>query len=135
TDDNGTFTIHLNRGAHDIGVWKRGYATQDAGGIEVSESMAPLKLKLEQGAQISGRVVRKGGKPVDEGIVYAMDASQQQTAQAAVASDGTFTIDSLKPGTFMVQFGRRGGMREPKAVTAPASNVVLELSETVALQG
>jgi uncharacterized GH25 family protein len=135
SDDEGHFTIQLNRGAHDFGVWKQGFAARDVGGVEAGDNGAPLRIELEPAVEIRGRVVRKGSKPADGGVISAIDPQQRGTSQAAVAEDGSFTIGSLQPGPYLLRYGNDERTFATKTATAPANNVVIELPETAELHG
>ncbi len=135
TDANGTFSVQLNAGAHDFGVWKRGFASREVGGIEVSSSMDPVRVVLEPAVSIRGRVVRKGA-PVDGGAVIAIEQSQMAVGQARLGSNGEFVIDSLQRGNYSLQYvDTNVRTRATKLSEAPAAGVVIELPELVEVHG
>ncbi len=125
SDAQGTFTLHLNRAPHDLGVWKEGLAGFRQAGFTPSGG-APLKIVLERGVEIRGRVTRKGATKAIEGTVLARgeDAS---FATAAVAKDGTFVLSALRAGSYTVVYDNDSGLDVQRVVTAPATDVVLEL--------
>jgi len=133
TDEHGAFTVRLNRGVHDFGVWKQGYSGRDVGNIDVSESTAPMRVVLDPAVEIRGRVVLKG-KPPEDLAVLAVEESQRSFGTGLVAADGTFVISSLQPGIYMLRVNNARGI-PGKTVTAPAKDVVLEQGETVDLHG
>ncbi|HSP13661.1 MAG TPA: carboxypeptidase regulatory-like domain-containing protein [Thermoanaerobaculia bacterium] len=133
TDANGSFSIRLNSGMHDFGVWKRGYASRDIGSVEVSETMEPVRVVLEPAVSIRGHVARKGN-PVAGGIVVATEQSQRAVGQAQVGSGGEFVFDSLQPGTYTLQYMNEH-TRASKVSEAPATGVVIDLPETLDIRG
>jgi uncharacterized GH25 family protein len=134
-DADGTFSVRLNRGVHEFGVSKKGFASTELGGVEVSESMQPVRIVLEQGVSIRGRVSRKSGKPVDGGMVFANEQNQRGAGQAKVGNNGEFVIESLQRGTYALQFMNEKNARAAKTTEAPAVDVVLELPDTFEVKG
>jgi hypothetical protein len=88
-----------------------------------------LRLELEAGVELRGRVVDRAGKPAPDADVFALDAANTAASRHAEAlPDGTFRIDALEAdkaytlvcGEARVGFGMRHGVTpgaDPVAVT------------------
>lgn len=87
-------------------------------------------IKLLAGAQIRGRVVDPGGKPVTLGRVN-FTASGQPTNAAPISRDGTFALPVLPPGLVRLEAFNPRLLRAPESsavdVQAGATGVVLVL--------
>lgn len=125
SDADGNFTLHLNRTLHDLGAWKEGFAGFRQAGFTPSGG-AILKVVLDRGVEIRGRVTRKGSSKPVEGTVLARgeDAS---FATTKVGQDGTFVLSALRAGSYTVVYDNNSGNDVQRVVSAPADNVVLEL--------
>jgi protocatechuate 3,4-dioxygenase beta subunit len=135
TAADGSFALRLNPGHHDISFFKSGFAAKDIGGVEVTKSTPSLRVVLEPGIEIRGRVIRKGdGAALHEGMLYAVQQSQQGMSQGQIEADGSFTIGSLTPGTYMVQYQSEEGSAS-RIVQAPATDIVLELPAMLEVRG
>ncbi len=135
TDAEGRFTLHLNATQHDLGVWKEGYAGYRQGDVFPRSGAEPLRIVLDKGVEIRGRVTRKGWTKPFTGTVLARgeDAS---FGMAPVREDGTFALQSLRPVAYTVQYSgesERGAAE--KQVTAPATDVVIELPAVGEIRG
>jgi hypothetical protein len=126
TKDDGTFIGRLNQGSIALNFAKKGFvATQQM--IEVAPSMHPIAVSLGKGASLRGRVVRSDGTsapetPVGIGEHYAM-----------TEPDGSFAIEDIEPGDYVVQFGATA--MQQKNVHVPAEDVRLVLAGTRKITG
>jgi membrane-associated protease RseP (regulator of RpoE activity) len=95
--------------------------------------------------QIRG-VVRAGGEPVPDLYVVAAreDSPHARLALTSpdapakpvlTASDGTFTLDRLAEGTYVVRAYRRGGGEAQAEHVATGADIVLELAPTASIAG
>jgi protocatechuate 3,4-dioxygenase beta subunit len=134
TTPDGRFTIHLNRGTHDLGVWKSPFAAEDVIGVDVSERVTELKVVLERGVDIRGRITRAKGALPDGGQIVAMSPEMQTGAQGEIQPDGSFLIPSLPAGKYMILY-QAGSTTAQKMVDAPATDVVIELPELNEISG
>ncbi|HVS31483.1 MAG TPA: carboxypeptidase regulatory-like domain-containing protein [Thermoanaerobaculia bacterium] len=133
TDSDGAFSIHLPTGLHDLGAWKKGFAASEGTTIDVAANAERLRMVLSPAVQISGRVVRRKGEGPLSGLVAAMDESGRG-AQAEIRDDGSFVIDSLTPGSYMIM-ARVDDTNVTQGAIAPATNVRIELPSLVAVRG
>jgi hypothetical protein len=134
SDAEGNFTVHLNGTTHDLGVWKEGYAGFRQGGLIPQAGAPPLKAVLERGVEIRGRVTRKGSRVPFTGTIVAR-GEDTSFATTPVAADGTFTLSALHHGKYTVSFSGERGDDVQRVVEAPATDVVLELSEVGEIAG
>ena len=135
SDAEGKFTLHLNEAPHDVTVWKEGFVASRLGSLTPARGQDPLRVVLERGVEIRGRVVAKGVKTEIDGVIVATgdDGSYVNTM---VGSDGTFVLGSLRPGVYSLEYNsafRRDS--ESKEVRAPASDVVIELAPKAEIRG
>lgn len=128
TAADGTFTINLNPGTHDIGAWKRGFAATNVAGVDVTAKMEPVRVVLEPAAEIRGRITRKSGAAPGAGMVMAVREDNRGAGQAMIESDGSFVITSLSPGTYMLVAQVEGAGMMNRMVDAPSRDVIIELS-------
>ncbi len=132
TDADGKFTITLNRGEHDIGVWKSGAGVARIGNIAVAETMEPLRIVLAKGVEIRGRVMI-GTQPATSGSIVAQ-GQDMSFAAATVNSDGTFVLESLTRGPYQLHFTTDDD-EASETVTAPADDFVWTVREKGSVHG
>ncbi|PYQ28413.1 MAG: hypothetical protein DMF56_16525 [Acidobacteria bacterium] len=136
SDGAGTFTVHLNETLHDLGVWKEGFAGFRLGGITPVKGQKPIEIVLQPGVEIRGRVAAKKSGIELEGLVAVESAEGMAQGTTAVASDGTFAVRSLRPGTYKLQYtSTLSRLSAEKVVKAPATDVVLELNAVGEIRG
>jgi len=128
---DGRFSIRLNRAVHDLGFTRDGYASTRAPDVNVQPGMAPLRVTLERGVEIRGRVVRKGAASL-AGTILAHSEETAAFAVATIAEDGTFALTRLRPGTYTVQIDQDETRR---TIQAPAKDVVIELQSQAEIRG
>ncbi|HEX2122638.1 MAG TPA: carboxypeptidase-like regulatory domain-containing protein, partial [Thermoanaerobaculia bacterium] len=133
TGRDGTFTLRLNAAPHDLAVWKEGYAGFRLGGLTPAAGEPPLRITLDRGAELRGRVVAKKGNPPLLGTISAeSDGGYHATA---VNADGTFAFASLRPGPYTLDYESTAGVSIRKDASAPAADVVLELPAMAEIRG
>jgi hypothetical protein len=133
TDAEGRFRLRVNQKMHDVGVWKESFAPARAG--SVSPGGKPLEIVLERGAEIRGRVVRKGTSTLPEGMLVA-ESDDGAYVVAELAPDGTFTFAGLRPGPYTLTYTTMtAALPVEKRVIAPAENVQFELPSVAEVRG
>ncbi len=134
TASDGTFTLRLNSAPHDLAVWKQGYAGYRLGGLTPAAGQPPLRIALERGADLRGRVVaRKGDLPVS-GAITAESADGGYHV-VDVGADGAFAITSLRAGPYTLEYEAPGRPAVQKDVRAPAADIVFELPALAEIRG
>jgi Carboxypeptidase regulatory-like domain len=134
SDATGRFTVRLNKAPHDLGVWKEGFAGARRGDVTPGGAGA-LRIVLEQGVEIRGRVMTKGGAKTSVAGMIMASAEDESTATAMVAEDGAFVIRGLRPGKYDVSFIGMNAQSAEGQFEAPAADVVLELPATGEIRG
>jgi len=133
SDAEGRFTLRLNPAQHDFGVWKEG-----RGAARVSLDVAPgaglLKVVLERGVAIRGRVIAPGAETIGGRIVA--NGETMTLGYADVADDGTFTVDEIRPGTYTLQYmNQETGRQAQVSAKAPSEGVTIELPASGTIRG
>jgi hypothetical protein len=108
TDDKGEFTLKsLAPGALSLTAVGGGYSTVSPTVVEVGigEQVDGVRVVVEKGFSISGRVVEKGTTKGIPGVrvgVFSIAASQAGMGRNPSGEDGSFTIEGLRPAPYMV---------------------------------
>ncbi|HVR96557.1 MAG TPA: carboxypeptidase regulatory-like domain-containing protein, partial [Thermoanaerobaculia bacterium] len=87
--------------------------------LEVKEGENRADLRLEEGAEVSGRVVDSSGQPVEgaqvvvnapssRGAMIVLTSGMGGPPQARTGADGTFRIANVADGTYEVQADKTG---------------------------
>jgi hypothetical protein len=165
TDDEGNFVIeHVRAGEvrvqAGVGMWGSssmrapGSSDDDVQG-ELVEVIAGQTLDVELRVEsrtgvIRGRVLDEHGAPVDDAFISSERQSDSATASAGQSRssirwgggspilsdvDGSFTIDELAPGNYMVRAHRRGGGEAIAESVPVGGNVELTIASTGMLAG
>ncbi len=107
TDENGNFTLaSLAPGALGVTASGGGYSTVSPTIVEVGigEQVDGVRVVVEKGLSISGRVVEKGTTKGIPGIrvgVFSIASSQAGMARDPSGEDGSFLIQGLRPASYM----------------------------------
>lgn len=107
TDDKGNFTLSsLSPGALAVTASGGGYSTVSPTMVEVGigEQVDGVRVVVEKGFSIAGRVVEKGTTKGIPGIrvgVFSIAASEAGMAREPSADDGSFLIQGLRPAAYM----------------------------------
>ena len=115
TDAGGHYTVgNLPAGSYSLQVYANGYPTQYYDGVydtstatavtvSVGEARTGIDFQLQPGGQITGTVTADGS-PVAGAYVSAYPAGGccGYGGGTTTASDGTYTIDTLAPGSYVV---------------------------------
>lgn len=134
TGRDGSFALQLKEGRYDLLFRRDGYASRMIRSHAVTAAADPLEVSLEPGAEISGRVVRADGTGVPD--VNINVTGSVQTESERTGPDGSFTISNLSPGTVtIVAMKAEEFIREMRSVTAPASDLLIQLPPGGRLEG
>jgi protocatechuate 3,4-dioxygenase beta subunit len=134
SDAEGRFTLRLNPTQHDFGGWKEAQGAGRVGSFDVTPGAGPLKVVLERGVAIRGRVIAPGAKTVG-GMIIA-NSGQMTSGYAEVAEDGTFTVDEIQPGTYTLQYlDQETGRTAQVSAKAPSEEVAIELQANGTIRG
>lgn len=134
SDAEGKFALRLNAGTHDFAAFKEGIGGARLGGVEIAAGAKPLKIVLEAGVAIHGRVTSDDAKTALAGNVTAVGPAMS-FATAPVADDGTFTLEDLHAGDYRLQYESYGGRSAESAAKAPSDDVVIKLEATGTIRG
>ena len=132
TDAEGRFSLRLNDKPHDLGVFKESFA-----GARVAIARPdgkPVRIVLQRGAEVRGKVVQKGAAEAPQGFVTAT-ADDGTAVMARTEEGGSFVIKGLRAGEYILSFADMGGRSAETRLTAPATNVQLELTPLAQVQG
>ena len=101
---------------------------------DVEPGRVDLVIRMEVGVVLSGIVVDARGAPISEGNVSARGRIGSGWAQ--LERDGRFEIGGLRPGPYELLIADDEGFRgRPRKITAPATDLRLEVPDTAALRG
>jgi hypothetical protein len=134
TDAAGRFSVQVNSTLHDFNVWKEGFAGTQLGSIEVKAGIAPLKVVLEHGVEISGRVTSKDASGSLGGTIEAQ-SMDVPFPSAEVAEDGTFALRGLRAGSYTLQYTGETGRSVKHQTKAPAAGLTIELPALAQIRG
>ncbi len=163
TDDEGRFTLE-NVALGEVRVVasragkqlrKPGTTDDDVQGELVTiaaNEVVEVELVVERSdGVITGKVLDEGGAPVDDAFVTAQRASDSQNASVSQArsrlrwafnqqpmlteADGSFTLENLGPGTYVVFAYRKGGGEALAENVELGANVELTIAPTGRLAG
>ncbi len=162
TDDEGKFAIERVRPGEVrvfAGDWqdsrrKPGTTDDDVQGelaTVVANARVEVELRVEARAgTIRGRVLDEQGSPIDDAFISADRMSDSATASSSIQRlsirwagsspilseiDGSFTIEGLAEGSYLVHAHRRGGGEAIVEGVALGSDVVLTIAPTGVLAG
>jgi len=97
------------------------------GGADAGEAV--LAVELRAGVGVAGRLLDRGGRPVDGGEVTLVEApSGPLERKSKTGSDGRFVFDGVLPGGYVVGARADGYWpAEPRAITVAAKPLALQL--------
>lgn len=134
TGRDGSFALQLKEGRYDLVFRRDGYASKAVRSHSVTAAAEPLEVSLEPGAEIRGRVVRADGTGVPD--VSINFTSNLMAQSERTGPDGSFTISDLSPGAVtIVAMKPDEFIREMRSVTAPASDLLIQLPPGGRLEG
>jgi len=147
TEEDGTFVLEsLDPGSYTLTINSQEYANQSVS--DVAAGTADLRIVLEKGKSISGRVLLPDGSPAANTWVTAQSGSSANGSDRT-DEDGNFTIENLPDGEYTVRantmgsFGFGGGGDEGpsllpavlEGVAAGSRNLELRLRAGAAVDG
>ena len=135
TKADGTFVLQLKPGSYGFTFQRAGFAGKHVRGITVTADPEPLEVTLDRGVEIAGKVVRSDGSGVpDVNIVLMSEIPRSEPV--LTAPDGSFSVSDLSPGPVMlIAMKSEEFIRETRNVSAPASNVVIEVAPGGRIEG
>ena len=137
TGNDGAFTLSgLSPGNYRI-------VRTDGGGIlldadDVAAGSEGLRLTLDRGAAISGRVVTPDGAKVSAMNIWAMPKSggRQNIRPTQVDPDGAFTLEGLDPALTYTVSTHGGGYKQASVEASPGgTELLIELEAGLRLSG
>ncbi len=149
TGADGTFQIKgMSVGEYALQISKPGFANERVDPVKVTEKGAdPVAVTLGPGASIAGIVRRKSGEGA-EGYFVRVGAGGRRAGGGGgllggagtplpTGPDGLFVLEGLKPGEVydLSVFGGAGIGPQKRGVTAPASNVEIQVAGTGRIAG
>ncbi len=140
TGPDGRFRIAgASPGDYVLYVSRTGWATESRD-VTIADGKGPdpFSISLVPEGVIAGRFVGKKGAPVPDRDVNAqsLDAKERSYGSARSGPDGTFRIESLKPGVAYNLFIYGSGPMTPRGTaTAPAERVDLVVDGTARISG
>ena len=141
TDNEGAFVLDgLEAGMYKIKATAKGYSQSEVGGIRLSSGTAPepLKIVLQAGITISGRVGDGSGNPLQGAKVRASGRGEggHISRSAETDEDGRYEIDSLSSGSYKVRTQLKGyAQKEIEDVSPPAKDINFTLSDAGSITG
>jgi hypothetical protein len=145
TDAAGEFTLKsLSPGALSVTAVGGGYSTVSPAVVEVGigEQVDGVRVVVEKGFSISGKVVEKGTTKGIPGIrvgVFSIAASQAGMGREPSAEDGSFVVEGLRPAPYMVFAIGDGVMPEVgkpvELVDKDVKDVIVEMATGVTVTG
>ena len=129
TDGSGRFSIPLCPGKESLTIKAEGYAPGLLD-LDVWDGMEPLRVQLELGRVLRGRVVDTGGNPLPGTHVFADTWRRHRTLTWLTLTDeeGRFTWTSAPPDEVLfdiLRAGYRGRRRVPMIASGEERQVVL----------
>ena len=137
TVPDGTYRLRFSRTGY-LGQWYSGASTESAATpVVVNGSNRPgLNVALARAGTISGTVTGPSG-PVDDGYVTiyreVAPGDFEDVDYASTSSTGTWSVDSLAPGTYVVEIGADRLVTEywnDKPTLAAADRIVIGVGST-----
>jgi hypothetical protein len=127
TASDGTFTMRVREGTYDFHFRREGYAAKVVRSQTVSAAATPsIETSLDPAVEISGRVSRAG---IGLENVALIAIGTGGTANTMTGPDGSFTLSGLAAGSVRLMVRKEDDfVQEQRSVTAPASDVNIEIS-------
>ncbi|HYK04481.1 MAG TPA: carboxypeptidase regulatory-like domain-containing protein [Thermoanaerobaculia bacterium] len=146
---DGTFTATLGIGAYRVSVAATGYTASDPLEVRLTErEPADVRILLDRGITLTGRVLDENGSPIADADVFAMNeegAANRTSKRGAPrvgpsntrsAEDGSYTLSGLEAGTMTLVARRMEFVPYRKALEATThTNFDIVLSRGLRLEG
>jgi protocatechuate 3,4-dioxygenase beta subunit len=124
---DGRFSVTgLRPGTFMLSASREGYVRNRMTGVKVP-SEEPVRVVLEPGVKLSGRVVDEAGRAVAEARVMVFEEGRgpgrmmpgRLTGSASSDAEGHFTVENQKPGQMTVKAQARGFITAESSVEVP----------------
>jgi protocatechuate 3,4-dioxygenase beta subunit len=143
TDGRGEFTLKgIPQGSRRVYAWKEGFAQAATDPMDLTDGqvVTDVRLVLQPGVELEGRVVEAGGAlvPIEGARIYATPTVARVMARGAgeSAADGTFKLGGLTRDTYYITATASGYSRaERTLVTLPSAPLVLEMARNGSVSG
>jgi protocatechuate 3,4-dioxygenase beta subunit len=137
TGPDGRFAIPgLREGTRiDLRAWKDGYVEGTAGGVDIPAA-GPVRIVLEPGVRIAGRVVSGDGKPVADAMVATfsgeggtglMGMRGLRRGMSGTDEQGRFELTGIEPGKLVLRASAPGYLAGEARVEAVAGQTPEEV--------
>jgi protocatechuate 3,4-dioxygenase beta subunit len=137
TGPDGRFALKdLREGTRiDVRAWKEGYIEGTAGGVDVPAA-GPVRIVLEPGVRIAGRVVSEDGKPVADAMVATfsgeggtgmMGMRGLRRGMSGTDEQGRFELTGIEPGKLVLRASAPGYLAGEARVEAVAGQAPEEV--------
>jgi protocatechuate 3,4-dioxygenase beta subunit len=109
---------------YDLAIHPAGYAETAAKGIAIPTA-GPLRIEVQEGRQLTGRVVGSDGQPIAGaavGVIGTMPLSSltlRGSPDATTNAKGEFSLSGLTPGTVQIQAAADGFRRSRAGALIP----------------
>lgn len=137
TDEAGRARLEpLEAEDYNVVATARGYTNGVVNGVPVAEGRTrPVHLRLKDACTLSGRVLDREGQPVEGAVVMGMSmGSFVSSLTARTEADGSFLLDGLRQGAYMViAWDEQRGQVTAQA-QAPGQGLVVRLEGTGTLK-
>ena len=126
TGADGRFTLSVEPGEVRLEATAEKYKPATAVLNVGADGLSDVRLELERGLAVTGRVVDEAGRPQGDVAIQALDSAGHALFNAFVYSlaDGSFRIDGLESGSYTLcagsssrGFGLRTGVRSGESAT------------------
>ncbi len=146
---DGAFTATLGIGAYRVSVVATGYTAFDPVEVRLTErEPADVRILLDRGITLIGRVLDENGSPLAEAEIFAMNeesaanrmskrsAPRARSNNARSAEDGSYTLSGIEPGTITLVVRKQGFVPFRKALEAAThTNFDVAMSRGLRLEG
>ncbi len=112
-DDMQAYVVQYSSSAYDLAYLAAAGATTTtpAEALELTGGKSALAAQLVKGsAEVTGKVTRAGSLDGDalKDVTVKLYEGDKTLSEATTGADGTFTIDDVVPGSYVVQYSRSG---------------------------
>ena len=138
TDDIGDYLVDfLPSGQYTVEVKADGYIGQVLPGLSLAEGekVANLTFSLEEGKTVSGLVTEADGSTAIPEAEISFHANSGEMHLTASEADGSFTIDTLAPGIYLVEVTAGDRLPHYQMIEVPESGNVPSLHVSLAEGG
>jgi hypothetical protein len=146
---DGTFTVTLGVGPYRVTIGAAGYTSSDPVEVRLSErEPADVRILLDRGITITGRVIDENGSPISEAEIFAMNeegagnrmskrgAPRMAAGSARSADDGSYTLSGIDAGTITLVVRKQGFVPFRKAFEASThTNLDIPMTRGMRLEG